>query len=110
MSPSWRQLRGLVLTALSICLLWYGWLGEDAILPGGCWLGFDMFGRLIDTRSSAAVWTLIAGLVLLQGILIVALTRFPDSRRPSAVEETSELARNPGNGSIQRLSRPQTTH
>jgi hypothetical protein len=55
-------------------------MGEDAISPGECWLVLDMFGRLIETPSSASVWIPIAGVVLLRGILIFALIRLRDPK------------------------------
>jgi hypothetical protein len=76
-----KKLRRLVWTGLIITLLWDGWLEADAISPGGCWLGFDMFGRIIESRSAVVVWLPIVGLVLLQGILVLALIRL---REPSS--------------------------
>jgi len=70
----------LAWTGLIVTLFWDGWLGEDAISPGGCWVGFDRFGRFIETRSAVGVWLPIFGLVLLQGILVFALIRLREPR------------------------------
>lgn len=78
-----RRLRRLAWTALGICVVWDGWMGEDAISPGGCWLGFDLFGRCIETRTSAQVWIPVAGLVLLQALLILALIRLREPKDAS---------------------------
>jgi len=75
-----NNLRRWIWTALAICLIWDGWLGEDAISPGRDWLGYDIFSRLIETRNWYAVWLSVAGLVVVQALLILALMRLPERR------------------------------
>jgi hypothetical protein len=75
-----KTLRRLTWTGLIVTLIWDGWLGADAISPGGCWLGYDMFGRFIETRSAVVVWLPIAVLALFQGLLVLALIRLSEPR------------------------------
>jgi hypothetical protein len=76
MSSSQRkEYRGWIWTVLAFTFLWDGSVGENAISPGVCWIGYDYYGRLIATRSWADAWLPVIVLVLVQALLIFALIR-----------------------------------